>query len=78
MVQTSRAIPLCEMHDIMVLSHTSKFRTFLQAVTLISGQDHEQNSEEFVFFLTAKECRQIYLKVFVMMYVGKQFQLTAV
>jgi hypothetical protein len=62
----------------MVLSHTSKCRTFLQAGTLISGQVHEQNSEEFVFFLTAKERREIYLKAFVIIYVDRQFQLTAV
>jgi hypothetical protein len=58
MVQTSTAIQLCEMYCIMILSHTPKCRTF-QAATLISGQDHEQNSEEFVFFLTAKESRDL-------------------
>jgi hypothetical protein len=46
MLQTRIAIELCEMHDIMVYSQTSKGEIFLQAVTLISGQDHKQNPEE--------------------------------
>ena len=62
MVQTSTTIQLCNMHNIMVYSQTSKCEIFLPAVTLISGQDHKQNPEE----------------VFVIMYVGRQFQLTAV
>jgi hypothetical protein len=62
MVQTRIAIQLCEMHDNMVYSQTTKCEIFLQAVTLISGQDHKQNPEE----------------IFVIMYVGRQFQLTAV
>jgi hypothetical protein len=49
------------MHDIMVYSQTSKCEIFLQAVTLIPSQDHKQNPEE----------------VFVIMHVGRQFQLTA-
>jgi hypothetical protein len=62
MVQTRIAIQVCEMHDITVYSQISKCEIFLQAVTLISGQHHKQNPEE----------------VFVIMYVGRQFQLTAI
>jgi len=62
MVQTNMASQFCKMHNITVYSQTPKCEIFLQAVTLISGQDHKQNPE----------------KVFVIMYVGRQFQLTGV
>jgi hypothetical protein len=42
------------------------------------GQDNKQNPEEFIFFLTSKQCKEIYLKVLVIMSVARKFQLTAV
>lgn len=75
MVQTSIAVQLCKTYGIMVYSQC---KTFLQAVTFMPGQDHKQNPEEFIFFLTSKQCKEIYLKVLVTMSVDRQIQLTAV